>query len=139
MASDETSDSTFRGGCQCGQLRYAITEPPLRLNVCFCTDCQRQSGSAFGMSLVVKPASFVIEQGEVKEFELKADSGRIKTCGFCPDCGVRIYNQTSALCSIKAGTLDDTRNLRPDALYWSRSKQSWLSLEAGVPEYLTHE
>ena len=129
----------MKGGCQCGFVRYSITEEPIRLNVCYCTDCQKQSGSAFGMSLVIRPEALVIDSGRVKEFQLEADSGRVKTCGFCPKCGVRIYNRTSALCSIKAGTLDDTANLRPDAAYWARSKQAWLKFEVGIPEFKTHE
>ena len=35
------------GGCQCGAIRYEIVGFPLFLYTCNCTDCQRQSGSAF--------------------------------------------------------------------------------------------
>ncbi len=129
----------LKGGCQCGYVRYSINSAPYRLNVCYCTDCQRQSGSAFGMSLVIDPHSLEIETGTVKEFELKADSGRTKLCGFCPECGVRIYNRTSAICSVKAGTLDDTSSLYPDAQYWTRSRQSWSPLVAEIASFDTHE
>lgn len=131
--------STLTGGCQCGFIRYCIHEAPRQLNVCHCTDCQKQSGSAFGMSLVIRPESLTIDSGTVKEFELTADSGRTKTCGFCPECGVRIYNRTSALCSVKAGTLDNTRSLRPDAQYWTKNKQDWSNLLSDIPSYETHE
>ncbi len=131
--------SQLSGGCQCGSVRYSITQSPIRLNVCHCTDCQKQSGSAFGMSLVIDPDSLRMESGQIKEFELTADSGRTKTCGFCPECGVRIYNRTSALCSVKAGTLDDTRSLRPDAQYWTKSRQEWSTLRSDIPQYETHK
>jgi hypothetical protein len=36
------------GGCQCGAIRYEIASFPLLLYTCHCTDCQRQTGSAFG-------------------------------------------------------------------------------------------
>ena len=91
------------------------------------------------MSLVIRPESLTIDSGTVKEFELTADSGRTKTCGFCPECGVRIYNRTSALCSVKAGTLDNTRSLRPDAQYWTKNKQDWSNLLSDIPSYETHE
>ena len=29
------------GGCQCGKIRYAITEEPALVYTCHCTDCQR--------------------------------------------------------------------------------------------------
>jgi hypothetical protein len=29
------------GGCQCGKIRYEITEAPQLVYTCHCTDCQR--------------------------------------------------------------------------------------------------
>jgi hypothetical protein len=46
------------GGCQCGKVRYRLDGEPLALTMCHCTECQRQSGSAFGMSLGVASDSF---------------------------------------------------------------------------------
>ena len=127
----------LNGSCQCGHINYSIVDKPIRLNVCHCSDCQKQSGSAFGMSLVIEPKSLVINSGVLKEFEITADSGRRKTCAFCPECGVRIFNRTAALCSVKAGTLDDTHNLQPDAQYWTKSKQAWSNLNADIPCFTT--
>ncbi len=90
------------------------------------------------MSLVVSPESFKLTTGTLKFFELTADSGRTKSCGFCADCGVRIYNRTSALMSIKAGTLDDVSWLVPDGQYWTRSKQPWFELPDELPGHETH-
>ncbi len=90
------------------------------------------------MSLVIPHRTFELTAGALKTFTTEADSGRIKVCAFCPDCGVRIYNQTSALTSIKAGTLDDTSWLIPDACYWITSKQTWLPLPADLPCYEKH-
>jgi hypothetical protein len=137
--SNEAKSARYTGGCQCGRVRYALEGAIYRLNVCHCADCQRQSGSAFGMSLVVAPETFRLTAGELKTFELRAASGRTKTCAFCADCGVRIYNRTSALRSIKAGTLDDTSWLRPDGHYWTKSKQAWTPLPDDVPCYDEHE
>lgn len=124
---------SLRGGCQCGYVRYSMDGEFHALNVCHCRDCQVQSGSAFGMSLVIAPDAFRLESGTLKKFVAAADSGRQKTCAFCPQCGVRIYNATRALMSVKAGTLDDTSWLRPDAHYWARRHQSWLALPRDVP------
>lgn len=123
------------GGCQCGQIRYRITADPLTLAVCHCRDCQRQSGSAFGMSLIVPESAFELTSGALKTFETRTDSGRVKTCAFCPDCGVRIYNATSARKSIKAGTLDDVSRLQPRAHFWTGRKQPWTVLPTDLPCY----
>ncbi|MGH0035715.1 MAG: GFA family protein [Myxococcota bacterium] len=121
------------GGCQCGALRYRIRGEPRGLAVCHCTECQRQSGSAFGMSLAVGPSDFEILSGRLRTFEVVCDSGRPKTCAFCPECGVRIHHQgPDGELSIKAGTLDDRSGLRPDAHYWTRRKQAWVEITDGV-------
>lgn len=122
------TSATYSGSCQCGFVSYRVLGDALRLNVCHCKDCQKQSGSAFGMSLVIPPEALEIRTGQLSTFEVTADSGRQKTCAFCPQCGVRIYNGTSALFSIKAGTLDDTSDLMPDAHYWTKSRQAWTDL-----------
>ncbi len=127
-------EETQSGGCQCGQVRYEIAGGIVRLNICHCTDCQKQSGSAFGMSLIVRSDHFHLTRGELKTFQTPADSGRMKTCAFCPDCGVRIYNAaTSEAMSVKAGTLDDRSWLQPDGHYWTKSKQNWTALPDDIP------
>lgn len=130
MASD-----ALTGGCQCGTVRYRIQGQVRRLNVCHCLDCQKQSGSAFGMSLVIEPGGFSLETGRLREFVTTAASGREKVCAFCPECGVRIYNRTGQLMSVKAGTLDDTSWLRPDAHYWTNRRQAWVPLPDDVPTF----
>lgn len=126
------------GGCQCGAIRYEITGAPKRTVVCHCTDCQRQSGAAFGMTLVVAEDAFRIVQGEVKTYASKSETGRDKLGAFCPDCGTRIYHKPEwrkGTYSVKPGTLDDTRGLTPDMHLWTSSKQPWVTIPDGVEAY----
>ena len=123
---------SMEGGCQCGSLRYRLDGEPLGLAICHCTECQRQSGSAFAMSLTVPKESFRLLSGELKTFTTLCDSGRTKECAFCPSCGTRIYHQGEAGMSIKAGTLDETSGLHPDAHYWTKSKQPWVPIPDGA-------
>jgi hypothetical protein len=125
---------SHEGGCQCGEVRYRIDAEPLRLAVCHCTDCQRQSGSAFGMSLLVASDSFRLLKGRLKTFSVVCDSGRTKHCAFCPDCGTRIYHQiVERVVSVKPGTLDDTSWLAPAAHYWTGRKQPWFEIAGDLP------
>ena len=126
-------DSPRDGGCQCGAVRYRLTGKPLGLAVCHCSGCQRQSGSAFGMSLSIPGESFRLLSGELKTFTTECDSGRTKSCAFCPGCGTRIYHQgPETTLSLKPGTLDDTAWLEPDSHYWTKRKQLWVSIPDGV-------
>jgi len=134
VANNQPFQLPLDGGCQCGHIRYQIIERPFGLAVCHCTECQRQSGSAFGMSLGVRHGAVVLRSGTLKKFDVKCDSGRMKSCFFCPECGTRIYHQTQTGISVKAGTLDDRTWLKPDAHYWTKRKQSWVVIPDGVPQ-----
>jgi hypothetical protein len=117
-------------------VRYRLVDDPIALAVCHCNECQRQSGSAFGLSLAIAEHGFELLSGVLKSFTVTCDSGRPKTCAFCPECGVRIYHQgPNRELSIKAGTLDDRSDLRPDAHYWISRRQPWVSIPDGTPAY----
>ncbi|MBW4535755.1 MAG: GFA family protein [Pleurocapsa minor HA4230-MV1] len=59
----------YTGGCQCGQIRYEIQAEPLTLYACHCKECQKQSSSAFGMSMPVPRDAVVILQGQPKQWK----------------------------------------------------------------------
>jgi hypothetical protein len=121
------------GGCQCGYVRYRLDAEPFGVVACHCQECQRQSGSAFGMSMGVRTDSFRLLSGELNTFSVACDSGRTKRCTFCPRCGTRIHHSTSdAVLSVKAGTLDDTSWLRPAEHYWTKRKQPWVVIPEGA-------
>ena len=122
----------MEGGCQCGSVRYRLEAEPTGLAVCHCRDCQRQSGSAFALSLDVPAEAFRLLSGELRTFEASCASGRTKECAFCPRCGTRIYHRGAWGMSIKAGTLDDTSRLVPGAHYWTKRKQPWVAIPEGV-------
>ena len=137
MAKIDLPPLPLSGGCNCGAVRYEITGAPLTLYTCHCTTCQTQTGSAFAMSLRVRPGDLRIIKGEPRSYSLVADSGRAKALVFCPDCGTRLWHEPrdGADISIKPGTLDDTSWLRPVGHLWTRSKQPWVQIEPGLLEY----
>ncbi len=126
----------LEGGCQCGAVRYRITSPPLTLYLCHCTECQKQSSSAFGMSMWVRRSDLEIVQGDPKVWKRPAASGGTVSCAFCPTCGSRLYHHASddpEIISVKAGSLDDTSWLRPVGHIWTRSRQPWAEIDDAPP------
>lgn len=127
-----------QGGCACGKIRYAVTGEPAAVVACHCRDCQVQSGSAFGMTMLVPRASFARLAGEPRSFAMRADSGGAKECFFCGDCGTRIYNvleKLPASYNLKPGTLDDTSWLRPAFHVWVARKQPWVPIPDGCRQF----
>jgi hypothetical protein len=81
------------------------------------------------MSLGVRRAQLAILQGSMKSFTRSSESGRPVVCSFCPECGTRIMHEPSRapdMINVRAGTLDDTRWLKPTVELWTSSKQPWL-------------
>jgi hypothetical protein len=75
------------GGCQCGKIRYEITEEPREVNTCHCLDCQRLTSSAFSLGIVVPEKEFRLTGVEPSRLQRTADSGRVNTRLVCPECG----------------------------------------------------
>ena len=86
----------YKGGCQCGAVRFEISAEPLTAYVCHCITCQKQSGSAFGMAIVVPTDAIAVLEGGTSTFIKTADSGRESDCVFCPKCGNRLFHHIKA-------------------------------------------
>lgn len=129
----------MQGGCQCGSVRYALAGPLARAYACHCADCQKQSASAFSLSIPVVHEALEVS-GPLASFAKRSDSGAVTTCWFCPSCGARIYHTSSrapAAATLKAGTLDDATGVFPAAHLWTRRKQPWVRLDPEIPTFET--
>ena len=49
-----------KGRCQCGAVEYEFTGSPQTIHACHCSECQKRSGSAFGLTMVVNRKNFTI-------------------------------------------------------------------------------
>lgn len=116
------------GRCQCGALSYSLSAPPLMIYACHCTNCQKQTGSAFVLSATVLESALSFTSGEPSRFEWTSDAGNRRFGLFCGACGTRIVNGQApsiGMYSLRAGTLDDTSWVRPAGHIWLRSAQPW--------------
>jgi hypothetical protein len=116
------------GGCPCEAVRFTVSAMPLLILACHCTECQRWSGSAFGLSMPVLRDRFALTHGTPKPWRQTGASGFESTYWFCADCGGRIFGQRSDrpdIVTVRAGTLDDTSWVRPIAHINLESAQAW--------------
>ncbi|MEL7190318.1 MAG: GFA family protein [Pseudomonadota bacterium] len=130
---------SYTGGCQCGAVRYEIAADSLKAYACHCTECQKQSASGFGISVPVFEVAFDLT-GELHCWSRSTDSGSNTDCFFCPKCGSRLYHSGAnrpGLITVKGGSLDNARDLQLAAHIWVKSKQDWLQLSDGLPQWKT--
>ena len=123
-----------QGGCQCGAIRYRLLRAPVALYACHCRDCQKQSSSAFGLSMWMERDAIEFSGAKPRVYRTLGGSGIEKLCAFCRNCGTRIYHAGgstrtagSDTLSIKAGTLDDTSRIVPTCHLWTKNAQHWIT------------
>ena len=120
----------YDGGCLCGLIRYRVTDEPLTLYVCHCTDCQRRTGSAFALSMVVLKSALELLQGDPRTYAVTSD-GLQRRGKFCAECSTRLWGEPvkfPQVVVVQPGTLDDTTWLHPIGHIWTRSAQPWVSI-----------
>lgn len=110
------------GGCQCGAIRYEVIDTPLRPYVCHCRECQKQSASAFGISVPVPARAFHLVGGTPAVWTRTGGSGALLDCVFCGTCGTRVWHQARADATtiyLKGGSLDEPLDLSAARHIWT--------------------
>lgn len=121
--------------CSCGQLHLAIMQPPERVSICHCYDCQRRSGSAFA-SQARFAREAVTAIGKAHCYQRNADSGAELRFYFCPDCGTTVYYQHEHLpdwTMVPTGGLTGVDTAPTVSVYEARQKP-WLKVK-GIDEH----
>jgi hypothetical protein len=131
----------YSGQCLCGAVRYRLGAEPLIIYACHCKDCQKRSGSAFGMSMWVPRSALAISAGAPVRQDLprRRDGGTF-TALSCAACTTRLWGEAEKhpkLAVMRPGTLDDTSWVRPSVHLWTRSAQPWFVFPADVQRYDT--
>lgn len=118
---------TITGHCLCGATSYTAEGPAKFAIVCYCTDCQRVTGSGHAPQLGVASDGLQID-GPLRTHDAKASTGSDLSFQFCGDCGSPIAKSTTRAPStvfLYAGSLDNPDNF-PDATpVFEDSRQPW--------------
>jgi hypothetical protein len=125
------------GGCSCGTVRYRLTSDPLFVHCCHCLNCQRQTGSAFVINILIEADRFEIVQGKPQPVEVPRDDGSSQEIFRCGRCQTALYSWYGRplVAFVRAGTLDEPGSVSPDVHIFTRSKLPWVALPDGVPAF----
>src|SRR5690348_17143060 len=122
------------GRCACGEVRYRLASEPMFVHCCHCLNCQRQTGSAFVINLLIEADRVELLAGRPTVVEAPRDDGSVQRISRCPTCQVAVYSDYGApeVLFVRAGTLDDPSLVEPDVHIFTRSKLGWVSLPDSV-------
>jgi len=125
------------GGCACGAVRYRLASDPLFVHCCHCLNCQRQTGSAFVINLLIETDRVEIQSGSPQPVDAPRDDGSAQRIFRCPKCQVAVFSQYGSpqFRFVRAGTLDVPSSVAPDVHIFTRSKLPWVALPESVPAF----
>jgi len=125
------------GGCACGAVRYRLTSDPLFTHCCHCLNCQRQTGSAFVINLLIEADRVHMLAGEAEPVDVPRDDGSAQTIWRCPTCQVAVFSQYTRpeVRFVRGGTLDEPSSIEPDVHIFTKSKLPWVTLPDSVPAF----
>ena len=125
------------GGCACGSVRYRMLSEPLIVHCCHCLNCQRQTGSAFVINLLIEAERVEVTAGAPQPVEAPRDEGPPQRIFRCPRCQVAVFSEYSRpeVWFVRSGTLDDPTSVTPDVHIYTRSKVGWVTLPDEAPAF----
>lgn len=125
------------GGCACGDVRYRLTSEPLFVHCCHCLNCQRQTGSAFAINVLIEADRVELLAGDPQPISVPRSGGKKQKIWRCSTCQIAVFSQytRAAIRFVRAGTLDDPASVTPDVHIYTRSKVPWVSLPDDVPAF----
>ena len=123
------------GGCNCGAVRFEVTEPLVSASYCHCTRCQRRSGTAASANAHPAPGTVRIVAGKDRLGKWKPESGAEKW--FCGDCGSALFAaspQDGVPIGIRMGAFDVDPGVRPRVRLYVAYAAPWEPIpDDGLP------
>jgi len=111
MPETPSSKEAHRGRCLCGEVNYTVHGPPIRVTICYCTFCQRATGSTYLFEPIWPADALSIVEGKPKIYStISAGSGKEIIISFCDRCGTKLFQHFERfgnVVGLYGGTLDD--------------------------------
>jgi hypothetical protein len=137
VTGTDNDDFLLTGGCNCGAVRFEVSEPLLLASYCHCKRCQRRTGAAASANAHPAPDSFRIVAGEDRLRMWKPDDGGEKW--FCGDCGSPVYARNTGhpdSIGIRMGAFDDDPGIRPSVRQFVAYAAPWEPVpDDGLPRH----
>lgn len=129
---------TRTAACSCRTLSVAVGGEPTYVIVCNCLDCQKRTGSAFGVSTYWPKSAITKIFGESTVWRRLGWEGRWLDYHFCPACGSTVFwyvEWDTDQIGIALGNFADPNFNAPDSAYWCENKHPWVNFPDEWPQF----
>ena len=126
----------LKGGCYCGAVKYEIHGKLLMFVNCHCPDCRKFTGSTFSSVIMTEVDGFKIVSGADQLVAFQSSPGKYRN--FCKHCGNQLFSRADHrpnVVIVRAGSLDDDPQIRPQAHYWTNYKAPWHEICDDLPQH----
>lgn len=120
--------TTRTAACACGKLSVTCTGDPVRISVCHCLDCQRRTGSTYGIGAFFARKD-IEANGDFRSFRRASDSGSAVNFHFCPDCGSTVFwepERRPDVVAVAVGSFADPNFPAPSQSAFNERRHPWV-------------
>jgi len=121
--------------CSCGAVSVRVDGPPAFSAICCCRDCQKRSGSAFGMSVYFDAERVTERNGTPTVYRRVSNKGRWLDFRFCPTCGTSVWWEAEFLpgkVGVSGALFDDAERFVADGAYFCATKPDWVTFPDSI-------
>jgi hypothetical protein len=132
------NQSTVRGGCLCGTVKFEVSGEPKLFFHCHCSRCRKVTGTGHASNMFFQRGALKWLKGEEQVRGFKLPEAQRFTNNFCAVCGSRLPRQPKDTDTviIPAGSLDDEAPIKPQARIFFGSRASWSCGGDELPAHL---
>lgn len=128
----------YTGSCLCGRIQFELSAELGPIDICYCQMCRKAQGGPLATNASIEASAFKLTQGAelLTTFESSPGEQRL----FCSRCGSPIYSRRTdrpQIVRIRAGTINESLNVRPTAHYYTASKCNWWEIGDNLPRFPT--
>jgi len=131
------TQTTLKGSCLCGAVKYEASGEAKRFYHCHCSRCRKATGTGHASNLFLQPGTLRWLAGEDQVRAFKVAEAKRFTNTFCATCGGRLPRQAAGtdIVMIPAGSLDGEAPIAPQARIFHGSRAGWSCGGDGLPVF----
>lgn len=121
--------------CACGAFKVKVEGEPVAVGACSCTQCQKRTGSVFGVTALFPKDNVQMVSGSFNTFVRPGDLGTKWSIYFCPTCGSSIFwegGYIPGLRGIAVGCFADPSFPSPQVAIFNENRHSWVTFPTGA-------